>query len=177
VFILGTGTIGTIILQTCKAIGATVICSDISDETLERAKHYGADFIINSKKEDIVSRVREITNGKGVTIAYDAACFKGSLTMLFEKGLVRNAGRIVPLGFVTEPEAISQAMINQRELDVIGTRMSAYQFKPVIKAFEERKYDTKGIVTDFISFKDIDQVFYKMDNLSGKPTKMVIVFD
>lgn len=50
VFILGTGTIGSIILQTCKAKGCkTVICCDIDDSSLERAKGYGADYVINSK--------------------------------------------------------------------------------------------------------------------------------
>ena len=39
VLILGTGTIGSIILQTCKARGCkTVICADINDSSLERAK-------------------------------------------------------------------------------------------------------------------------------------------
>lgn len=48
VFILGTGTIGSIILQTCKAKGCkTVICCDIDDSSLARAKEYGADYVIN----------------------------------------------------------------------------------------------------------------------------------
>ena len=102
VFILGTGTIGSIILQTCKAKGCkTVICCDIDDSSLERAKGYGADYVINSKTEDIVARVQEITNNKGVTIAFDSACFPGSLTMCMQPGIICNAGRMVPLGFCT----------------------------------------------------------------------------
>ena len=124
----GRGTIGAIILQTCKAKGVKkIICADISDSSLERAKEYGADFVINTKREDLKQRIYEITDGHGVTIAFDSACFPGSLTMIMEPGIVCNAGRVVPLGFVTAPEQISQAMINQRELDIIGTRMSCYQ--------------------------------------------------
>lgn len=177
VFILGTGTIGTIILQTCKAKGATVICCDINDDSLERAKSYGADYIINSKKENLLDKVLEFTDGKGVTVAFDSACFKGSLTMIMQKGLVRNAGRIVPLGFVTEFEEISQAMINQRELDIIGTRMSENEFENVIKNLEDNIFETDGIVTEYINFSEIDKVFYRMDNPTGKTTKMVILFD
>ena len=99
VFILGTGTIGTIILQACKVIGATVICCDIDDQSLERAKKFGADYIINSKRQDIIQEVQKITNGHGCTIAYDSACFPGSLTQIMQYGIVCNAGRVVPMGF------------------------------------------------------------------------------
>lgn len=178
VFILGAGTIGSIILQTCKAKGCeTVICCDINNESLERAKAYGADYVINSKEENVVSRVQEITKGKGVTVAFDSACFKGSLTSLFEVGIVRNAGRIVSLGFCTEPEAISQAMVDQRELDLIGSRMSCYQFEPVIKQFAEKKFNLEGIATDFIKFSEIDKMFYNMDHPNPKVKKMVILFE
>lgn len=176
VFILGTGTIGAIILQTCKAIGATVICCDINDKSLERAKVYGADYTINSKSEDLIKKVQEYTNGKGVTIAFDSACFKGSLTYLFENGLVRNAGRIVSLGFTKEPESISQAMLDQRELDLIGSRMSCYQFEKVAKLFGENKFKLEGMVTDYIKFSEIEKVFYNMDNPNPNVKKMVILF-
>lgn len=177
VFILGTGTIGSIILQTCKNKGCTVICCDINQDMLERAKAYGADYVINSKDEDVVARVQEITNGKGVTIAFDSACFQGSLTKLFEPGLVRNAGRIVSLGFTTAPESISQALLDQRELDLIGSRMSCYQFESVIDKFVNKVFNLEGIATTFIKFSEIDKVFYYMDNPDPSVRKMVILFD
>jgi L-gulonate 5-dehydrogenase len=178
VFILGTGTIGAIILQTCKAKGCkTVICCDVNDNSLERAKKYGADYVINSKKEDIVKRVQEITNGQGISIAFDSACFPGSLTTLMQPGILRNAGRVVPLGFVTEPEAITQAMINQRELDIIGSRMSCHQFEPTIKHMENHDFDLEGIATTFIKFSEIEKVFGHMDKPDPSVKKMVILFE
>lgn len=177
VFILGAGTIGSIILQTCKAAGAKVAIADVNDESLARAKGYGADMAINSKKENLVQRLQEFTGGKGISLAFDAACFKGSLTSLFEPGIMRNAGRIVSLGFCTEPESITQAMIDQRELDLIGSRMSCYQFEPTIKKMAEGAFNLDGIATTFIQFSDIDAVFRNMDNPSPAVKKMVILFD
>ena len=178
VFILGTGTIGSIILQTCKAKGCkTIICCDINDDSLERAKHYGADYIINSKKEDVVKRVQEITDGKGISIAFDSACFPGSLTFLMQPGILRNAGRVVPMGFVTDSETITQAMINQRELDIIGSRMSCYQFEPTIKHMENHDFILEGVATTFIKFSEIDKVFEYMSHPNPAVKKMVILFD
>lgn len=178
VFILGAGTIGSIILQTCKAKGCkTVICCDIDDASLSRAKGYGADYVINSKTEDVLLRVSEITEGHGVTVAFDSACFPGSLTMCMQPGILCNAGRMVPMGFSTAKEELTQAMINQRELDVIGSRMSCYQFEPTIQRMEKGEFNTKGIATMFIPFSEIEKVFYYMDNPCAESKKMVILFD
>lgn len=177
VFILGTGTIGSIILQTCKNMGCKVICCDINDTTLARAKRYGADACINGAKEDMIHKVQEFTGGKGVTIAFDSACFPGSLASLFAEGIVRNAGRIVSLGFSTDFEPISQAMLDQRELDLIGSRMSCYQFKPVIEKFARHEFTLDGIATTFIKFSEIGKVFYYMDHPDPEVKKMVVLFD
>ena len=178
IFILGVGTIGSIIIQTCKAIGCqTIIACDIDSEKLERAKKYGASHVINSKEEDIISKIQEITEGKGVNVAFDSACYKGSMALCLQEGILANAGVFVPLGFVTDTEPISQAMINKRELTIAGSRMSQNQFEKTIKNMEDGKYITEGVATTFINFNEIDKVFYNMDNPSKEVKKMVILFD
>lgn len=178
VFILGAGTIGSIILQTCKAKGCkTIIVADVVESSLERAKGYGADYTINSKNEDVLARVKEITGGHGCTVAFDSACFPGSLTMCLQPGLLCNAARMVPLGFCTVPEQITQAMINTRELDIIGTRMSQNAFQPTIAHMENGDFNTEGIATTFINFNEIEKVFYLMDHPNESAKKMVILFD
>lgn len=177
VFILGTGTIGTIILQACKVIGAKVICCDIDDESLKRAKTFGADETINSKTENIADRISQITCGHGCTAAFDSACFPGSLTLLLEPGIVCNAGRVIPMGFSDKPESFSQADINKRELDIIGSRMSAYQFQPVAKNMAEGKYQLEGLATTFVKFSEIEKVFKNMEKPDPAVKKTVILFD
>lgn len=176
-FILGAGTIGSTILQFCRILGASVIVCDIDEDNLKRAKAYGADHTINSRKEDVVEQVHKYTNGKGVTVAFDSACFQGSLTSLFAPGLVRNAGRIVTLGFTREPESISQVMLAGRELDLIASRLQSGKYPQVIRMFAEKKLSLDGLVTDVIPFGDIGKVFYNMDHPNPKVKKMVITFD
>jgi L-gulonate 5-dehydrogenase len=177
VFVLGSGTIGAIIAQACKVKGAKVICCDINDEALERSQLFGADYTINSKKEEIVARVQEITKGHGCTVAFDSACFPGSLSSLFKVGIVCNAGRIVPMGFCDKSESISQADINKRELEIIGSRMSAYQFIPTARKMAENKYRLEGLATTFIKFSEIEKVFNNMEHPDPSVKKTVIIFD
>ena len=45
----------------------------ISSKRSEFAKNFGAHHVINPAKEDVVARTKEITNGQGVDLVFDAA--------------------------------------------------------------------------------------------------------
>lgn len=177
VLVLGAGTIGSIIVQTCKTRNARVICADIDDSVLQRAKTYGADLVVNTMRENLAEQIGRFTKEHLCTVAFDAACFPGSLASLLAPGVLGNAGRVVPLGFCTEPEPISQVMIVRRELDVIGSRMSAYQFAPVAENMAQGKYQLGGLVSHYIPFQNIDQVFEKIEHPDSQTKKIVILFD
>lgn len=65
------GGVGTTAVQLGKAMGATVIAAAGSDEKLELVRSLGADHVINYSTQDLRERVKEITGGKGVDVAYD----------------------------------------------------------------------------------------------------------
>jgi propanol-preferring alcohol dehydrogenase len=63
--IVGSGPVGMCAAICAKAMGATIIALDISDERLELIRNLGADYIINSKKENAVDTILSITRDKG----------------------------------------------------------------------------------------------------------------
>lgn len=64
--------VGTAAIQVAKnVIGAKVISTTSTDEKVAKALQLGADEVINYTDEDIVERVKEITNGKGVDVVLD----------------------------------------------------------------------------------------------------------
>ena len=177
VLVLGSGTIGAVILQTLKLKGCRVICADINDASLARAKEYGADAIVNTKTKSLKEAVQEFTDGAGVDVIFDSACYPGSLTAVLEMGIPANGATIVPMGFCTAQEGITQAMINTRELSIIGTRMSCNQFQPTIERFAKHEYQLDGMVSHYIPFSQVGQVFENIIHPPKNMKKMVIVFD
>ena len=159
VLVLGSGTIGAVILQTLKLKGCRVICADINDDSLARAQKYGADAVVNTKKENLKDAVQKFTDGAGVDVIFDSACYPGSLTAVLEMGIPANGATVVPMGFCTAQEGITQAMINTRELSIIGTRMSCNQFQPTIERFAKHEYQLDGMVSHYIPFSQVGQVF------------------
>ena len=177
VLVLGSGTIGAVILQTLKLKGCRVICADINDDSLARAQKYGADAVVNTKKENLKDAVQKFTDGAGVDVIFDSACYPGSLTAVLEMGIPANGATIVPMGFCTAQEGITQAMINTRELSIIGTRMSCNQFQPTIERFAKHEYQLDGMVSHYIPFSQVGQVFENIIHPPKDMKKMVIVFD
>ncbi len=92
------GGVGLAAVELGNVIGATVIAAASSDEKLLICKQKGALHGINYSTEDLRERIKEITNGKGVDVVYDAIGGK-----LAEQALRSMAwkGRYLVVGFTT----------------------------------------------------------------------------
>ena len=83
------GGVGLIACQWMNALGVTVIGTAGSPEKTRLAKRMGCTWVINTRKDDFVKRVRTITRGRGVDVVYDGvgkATFAGSLDCLRPRG-------------------------------------------------------------------------------------------
>ena len=72
ILILGaSGGVGLAAVELAKLMGAKVIAAASSDDKLALCKEYGADEIINYNTEDLKTRLKELTESKGVDVVYD----------------------------------------------------------------------------------------------------------
>ena len=67
-----TSSVGYSAIQLAKAVGATVIATTRTSAKKPRLFDAGADYVIATKEEDLVSRVMEISNKHGADIIFDA---------------------------------------------------------------------------------------------------------
>jgi NADPH:quinone reductase len=85
------GGVGSIMCQWAHHLGATVIGTVSSDEKAALARAHGCDHAIVSTREEVASRVRDLTGGTGATVVYDsvgASTFESSLQSVRKRGLV-----------------------------------------------------------------------------------------
>jgi NADPH2:quinone reductase len=79
------GGVGRLLCQWGRHLGATVIGTVGSEEKAEVARRCGCHFVINYRRENFVTTVREITRGSGINVVYDSVgkdTFFGSLDAL-----------------------------------------------------------------------------------------------
>jgi NADPH2:quinone reductase len=89
------GGVGLIACQWAKHLGATVIGTVGSDEKAELARAHGCDHTIVYTRENIVERVKALTDGAGVPVVYDSVgkdTFIASLDCLQPRGLMVSYG-------------------------------------------------------------------------------------
>lgn len=142
--IIGLGFHGQVIIQGLKRSGIkTIIGIDIVESKLKLAESRGADYTINSKKEDPIRIVNEITNGKGVDVAIEAVG-KGE-TINLAASLLRKQGKLGLFGWVTRPTSIDLCTWHIKSLQIIMLKPPTFREKIfwAEKGFELIK---KGII-------------------------------
>lgn len=121
------GGVGQILVQWCKALGATVIATVGSQAKAAIARALGADHVIDYSREDIAARVGEITSGKGVAVVYDGVgkdTWDASLKSLARRGMLvtfGNASGPVPPFAPLELGGKSAYVTRPRLFDYIAT--------------------------------------------------------
>lgn len=98
------GGVGLIAAQWAKLLGLNVIGTVSNEAKADLARAHGCDRVVLYSKEDVVSRVREITGGKGVAVVYDTVgkdTFAASLDCLAPRGMLvcvgTSSGPIPPI--------------------------------------------------------------------------------
>ncbi len=101
VLVLGAaGGVGIATIQLAKLMGANVIAAASSEEKLDFACDAGADLRINYSTEDLKSRVKELTGGKGANVIYDPV--GGDLAEQAFRAVAWD-GRFLVIGFASGP--------------------------------------------------------------------------
>ncbi len=107
------GGVGLIACQWARALGVTMIGTVSSDAKAEIARANGCTHTIVSTREDIVGRVREITDGKGVPVVYDSV---GKDTLDASLNCLQPRGTLVSNGTSSGP-----VVIDTRQLAAKGS--------------------------------------------------------
>ncbi len=89
------GGVGLILCQWAKHLGATVIGTVSTDEKAAVVRAHGCDHAIVYTREDFPARVKDITGGEGVAVAYDSVgrtTLEGSARSLRPRGVLVSYG-------------------------------------------------------------------------------------
>lgn len=89
------GGVGLMLVQWLKHIGATVIGTVSTPEKAEAARAAGADHVIDYSRDAVGPRVRELTGGAGVRVAFDGVgkdTWEASLDSTARRGLIVSYG-------------------------------------------------------------------------------------
>jgi threonine 3-dehydrogenase len=108
VFVLGCGPIGCFAVGVARAAGASlVIASDLNPRRLGLARAMGAHVLLDATRDDVVTRVRELTGGDGVDLVCEMSGHPAGHAQAF--AAARVGGRVNLLGTPSRPTEVDFA--------------------------------------------------------------------
>jgi L-iditol 2-dehydrogenase len=161
VAIIGAGPIGLLHLLTVKKMGAgRTIMIDLVDERLGFAEKLGADATVNSGKENVETRIRELTGGYGADVAIEAI----GLSATWEQALklARKGGTVLEFGGCPPGTEIkvNAEMLHYGELTVMGTfHTTPLHFRKALNLIATRTIDVRPLVTRKMKLDNIKEAF------------------
>ena len=123
VVILGQGSMGIECLQVTRLCGAgRLITVDVRDEACRMSKELGADHALNAKTCDVVSIIRDLTDGNGADVVFECAGgspkqgLAGSATITTALDAVRSGGKIIGVSWFGAPVEWAIDLFRERSL-------------------------------------------------------------
>lgn len=133
------GGMGLILCQWAKALGATIVGTVSSEAKAEAARAAGCDHPVVRSKESFVQKVREVTDGEGAAVVYEAI---GKDTMKDSLDCLRLMGMCAAYGHVSGPPD---------PIDIIqdlGRRGSLFITRPAIMHYVAKRADLERTARD-----------------------------
>lgn len=163
VFISGAGPIGLISSQIVKTKGVhKVAIAGTTKDTCTRfkiAKKLGNNHIINVEKDDCVSILKKLTNGKGPDLVIEASGSPKAISLAFE--VVRRNGKIIALG-MTKEEKIripwNSGILKSIEL-ILPFSSNYTSWEKAISLISSKKIDVTPLITHKFNLADWKKTF------------------
>ncbi|RGZ54340.1 MULTISPECIES: zinc-binding alcohol dehydrogenase family protein [Bacteroidaceae] len=175
VAVIGCGMIGLGAIVRASLRGARVIAMDIDDEKLELAKRLGASMVINSKTENVVERVRELTDGYMADVVIEAV---GSpVTYVTAIDIVAFTGRVACIGYAKSEVAFQTKYFVQKELDIRGSRNAMPEdFRAVIHYLQNGNCPMNELISAVVKPEEAGEALQKWSENPGKVFRMLVEF-
>ncbi len=173
--VFGAGPIGAVTVQCLKAMGAGLIAvAEVADARKEKAREIGADVVVDPTEEDVVERVRELTDGVGMDTSFDAAGIQETFQTALKS--TRRSGTVVNIAIWEGPIEIHPNDIVLGELNVAGIiAYTPQDFSDTITMLRDGSIETKGLVTSRIALSDVvEQGFGELVDHKDRHVKILV---
>jgi threonine dehydrogenase-like Zn-dependent dehydrogenase len=176
VAILGCGGVGLGAVAAASARGAKTICIDVDDEKLELARLAGGSQTINTSKEPLHDRLREMTQGRGPDVVIEAIGTPVTFRAAVEEAAF--TGRVVYIGYAKEPVSYETRLFVQKELDILGSRNAQPEdFKAVIQLLEAGTFPVTQAVSLVVSLEDAPEALRSWSENPSRFRKTLVCLD
>ncbi|HSC55033.1 MAG TPA: zinc-binding alcohol dehydrogenase family protein [Phnomibacter sp.] len=159
VLVIGAGPIGLGIMEFGRIAGAHVIAMDVNDTRLNFCKDkLKVAHTINPLKEDVVQRLKEITNNDMPTVVIDATGNQKAINSAFL--YMAHGARYVLVGLQKGELIVSHPEFHKREATLMSSRNATQvDFDHVMQSMQQKLVNPATYITHRVAFDDVKDNF------------------
>jgi 2-desacetyl-2-hydroxyethyl bacteriochlorophyllide A dehydrogenase len=181
ILIIGSGKVGQSILHAAKTITkGKIILADILDERLAIASSAFPDiYTINTQKTDPLLFIKELTDNKGVDIAFEAVGHEKPVTGRFNPirtciNAIKGGGKVCVLGLSDHPAEILMKELIWKEAKIIASRVSHGEFSKAIEALDNGTLNPDKMITGILNIEEAQKGFELLEKEPGRHLKILL---
>ncbi len=167
VAVIGCGGVGDAAIAGSRLAGAArIIAVDIDDRKLEKARSLGATHTVNSKTNDPVEAIRELTAGFGADVVIEAVGHPETYKQAFYARDL--AGTVVLVGVPTPEMKLELPLLDvfgrggSLKSSWYGDCLPSRDFPMLIDLYLQGRLDLDAFVTETIALEDVEKAFGRM---------------
>ena len=172
--VLGTGTIGLLLIKLLKIFGTPkIIAIDINPVALKAAESAGADIIIQSGEKEISEKIRSVCSGRGADVAFEAAGRNDTINLSTD--IVRKGGKIILIGNSSPKVEIPLQKVVTGELKLLGSCAIRGEYELILGLMKDGKLKVEDQILAVAPLADGAEWFRKLYNKETEPGKVILV--
>jgi alcohol dehydrogenase len=146
VAIVGAGPIGLAAMLTAQLYTpGRIVAIDLDDGRLESARRFGADTLINNGREDVLARVKELTDGLGADVAFEAVGVPETFELTTE--LIRPGGRVANIGVHGKPATLHLEKLWIRDITITTGLVDTFSIPQLMRLIASGRLDPSLFAT------------------------------
>ena len=153
VLVAGVGTIGMLVVQVVKSMGAgLIIAADIDEKRLNMSLSCGADETVNSAEPGALEKILDLTGGRGVDFAFDATGISATVDLCARAGALN--AHIVLIGNVAPSVDFPLQIAVTRQQTFHGSCASAGEYPKCLELIASGDIDAASLVSKVVPLEE-----------------------
>ncbi len=177
VLVIGAGPIGLATMELARIAGAVVIAIDVNAARLNFCKqNMNIKHVINAASPDLVTHLKDITNGDMPGALFDATGNLKAISSAFQ--YIAHGGRYVLVGLQKDEICFSHPEFHKREATLMSSRNATREdFAHVMDCIKKKLISPARFITHRMQFDEVKNLFTFLLNPASGAIKAVVEFD
>lgn len=174
VAVVGAGPVGLSAIVGARLFSPShIVAIDLSDTRLEAARYIGADIIVNDKREDPVTVIKELTGGLGADVVIEAVGAPATFEMSVR--LARPAGRVANIGVHGAPATLHLEEQWGRDITITTGLVDASSTPTLMRLVASGQLDVSRFITHWLGLDEFEKAYEIFGHAAGSGALKVVL--